>query len=97
MVKDGNAAGNDDAAAHRAEDTMATETFHCYLSALDNAAHAIEQARRIRPDPGLDHAIDRLRMLLQDASPSCTATRRPARSSVSDEPSRWGAPSLISA
>ncbi|MBL8246218.1 MAG: hypothetical protein JNL89_18620, partial [Rhodanobacteraceae bacterium] len=47
---------------------MATETFHCYLSALDNAAHAIEQARRIRPDPGLDHAIDRLRMLLQDAS-----------------------------
>jgi hypothetical protein len=47
---------------------MATEIFHCYLSALDNAAHAIEQARRIRPDPGLDHAIDRLRMLLQDAS-----------------------------
>ena len=47
---------------------MATENFHSYLSALDNAAHAIELARRIRPDPGLDHAIDRLRVLLLDAS-----------------------------
>lgn len=43
---------------------MASETIHCYLSALDSAAHAIEQARRIRPDPGLDHALDRLRALL---------------------------------
>jgi hypothetical protein len=34
------------------------------LSALEGAAHAIEQARRIRPDPGLDHAIDRLRFML---------------------------------
>ncbi len=47
---------------------MVTESVHCYLSALDSAAHAIEQARRIRPDPGLDHAIERLRMLLLDAS-----------------------------
>lgn len=46
--------------------SIATEELHCYLSALDNAAHAIEQARRLRPDPGLDHAIDRLRTLLLD-------------------------------
>jgi len=46
--------------------TTATEQLHVYLSALDSAAHAIEQARRIRPDPGLDHAIDRLRSLLLD-------------------------------
>lgn len=47
---------------------MADEQLHFYLSALDNAAHAIEQARRIKPDPGLDHAIDRLRCLLVDGS-----------------------------
>ncbi len=47
---------------------MADEKLHFYLSALDNAAHAIEQARQIRPDPGLDHAIGRLRMLLIDGS-----------------------------
>ena len=46
----------------------ADEQLHCYLSALDNAAHAIELARRIRPDPGLDHAIARLRNLLLDGS-----------------------------
>lgn len=46
--------------------SIAIEELHCYLSALDNAAHAIEQARRLRPDPGLDHAIDRLRTLLLD-------------------------------
>jgi hypothetical protein len=40
------------------------ELLHTYLSALEGAAHAIEQARRIRPDPGLDHAIDRLRFML---------------------------------
>ena len=46
--------------------TTATELLHVYLSALDSAAHAIEQARRIRPDPGLDHAIARLGTLLLD-------------------------------
>ena len=46
--------------------TTAPELLHVYLSALDSAAHAIEQARRIRPDPGLDHAIARLRTLLLD-------------------------------
>ncbi|HWS26950.1 MAG TPA: hypothetical protein VN259_10320 [Xanthomonadales bacterium] len=46
--------------------TNAIEQLHVYLSALDGAAHAIEQARCIRPDPGLDHAIVRLRTLLLD-------------------------------
>lgn len=44
------------------------ETLHTYLSALEGAAHAIEQARRIRPDPGLDHAMDRLRHMLFEGS-----------------------------
>lgn len=42
------------------------EQMHYYLSALDNAAHAIEQARRIRPDASLDHAFDRLQALMLD-------------------------------
>lgn len=41
-----------------------TEQLHFYLSALESAAHAISQARKIRPDPGLDHALERLRRLL---------------------------------
>ncbi|MBK9657881.1 MAG: hypothetical protein IPO66_21680 [Rhodanobacteraceae bacterium] len=71
--------------------TTATEQLHFYLSALDSAAHAIEQARRVRPDPGLDHAIDRLRSLLLDGyrvlqqresggglrRPAASATNRP--------------------
>jgi hypothetical protein len=40
------------------------EQLHTYLAAIEGAAHAIEQARRIRPDPGLDHAMDRLRHML---------------------------------
>lgn len=44
--------------------TARIETLHTYLSALESAAHAIEQARSIRPDPGLDHAMDRLRHML---------------------------------
>lgn len=49
---------------------MATEPehLHFYLSALDSAAHAIGQARRIKPDPGLDHALERLRRLLVEGS-----------------------------
>lgn len=43
---------------------MPSETMHSYLSALDEAARAIDLARRLRPDPGLDHAIDRLRAML---------------------------------
>jgi hypothetical protein len=44
------------------------ERLYSYLSALEAAAHAIEQARRIRPDPGLDHAIDRLRFMLLEGA-----------------------------
>jgi hypothetical protein len=32
-----------------------------YLQALGEAADALDRARRQIPDPGLDHAIDRLR------------------------------------
>jgi hypothetical protein len=33
-----------------------------YLEALETAATAIDRARRLFPDPGLDHAFDRLRL-----------------------------------
>lgn len=33
-----------------------------YLLALGEAAEALERARRQFPDPGLDHAIERLRL-----------------------------------
>lgn len=33
-----------------------------YLEALETAAVAIDRARRLFPDPGLDHAFDRLRL-----------------------------------
>lgn len=44
------------------------ERLHRYLEALDQAGTAIETARRLRPQPGLDHAIERLRWLLLDGS-----------------------------
>lgn len=33
-----------------------------YLEALETAAEAIDRARRLFPDPGLDHAFERLRV-----------------------------------
>jgi hypothetical protein len=33
-----------------------------YLEALESAAGAIDRARRLFPDPGLDHAMERLRV-----------------------------------
>jgi hypothetical protein len=33
-----------------------------YLAALEEAAGAIDRARRLFPDPGLDHAFERLRL-----------------------------------
>jgi hypothetical protein len=33
-----------------------------YLEALETAAIAIDRARRLFPDPGLDHAFERLRL-----------------------------------
>lgn len=33
-----------------------------YLEALETAAEAIDRARRLFPDPGLDHAFERLRL-----------------------------------
>ena len=35
-----------------------------YLEALDCAGQALDRARRLVPDHGLDHGVDRLRALL---------------------------------
>lgn len=58
-----------------------------YLDALERAGCAIDQARRLYPDFGLDHAIDRLRALmlrgaahldalLDDANTNCECEAR---------------------
>lgn len=39
---------------------------YAYLMALEQAAEAIQTARGLRGDPGLDHALDRLRLYLLD-------------------------------
>jgi len=44
-----------------------TEPVQRYLQALEEAAQAIETARRLRPHAGLDHAMERLRWLMLDA------------------------------
>lgn len=35
-----------------------------FLVALCEAAEALDRARRIEPDPGLDHAVERLRLMI---------------------------------
>ena len=45
-------------------------TLAAYVAALERAADAIAEARRIQPDPGFDHALDRLRAM------ACQATAR---------------------
>ncbi len=34
------------------------------LRALSEAADALDRARRLEPDPGLDHAVERLRLMI---------------------------------
>ena len=46
---------------------MQAEQVQRYLQALEDAADAIETARRLRPHAGLDHAMERLRWLMLDA------------------------------
>jgi phosphatidylserine/phosphatidylglycerophosphate/cardiolipin synthase-like enzyme len=41
-----------------------SKDLQSYLEALNSAMESIDLARRLIPDPGLDHAIDRLRFLL---------------------------------
>jgi hypothetical protein len=36
--------------------------LQAYLQALDAAVDALDRARRLFPDPGLDHALERLRL-----------------------------------
>jgi anti-sigma-K factor RskA len=35
-----------------------------FVIALGEAAEALDRARRIEPDPGLDHAVERLRLMI---------------------------------
>lgn len=44
------------------------ERLHAYLSALDTAGHAVDQARALFPDPDLDHAVDRLRAFVLEGA-----------------------------
>jgi hypothetical protein len=44
------------------------ERLHAYLSALDTAGHAVDEARTLFPDPDLDHAVERLRTLLLEGA-----------------------------
>ena len=48
-------------------DDMQSEHLERYMQALENAAEAIEAARRLRPHAGLDHAMERLRWMMLDA------------------------------
>lgn len=50
-----------------ASSSAACREAYAYLQALEQAAEAIQTARRLRTDSGLDHALDRLRMLLIEA------------------------------
>jgi hypothetical protein len=61
-----------------------------YLEALEAAAEAIDRARRLFPDPGLDHAFDRLRRQSAQYAqrllmPEPEAATRSARSADSAE------------
>lgn len=44
------------------------ERLHAYLSALDTAGNAVDQARSLFPDPDLDHAVDRLRAFMLEGA-----------------------------
>lgn len=47
--------------------SMDSKDLQTYLEALNSAMESIDRARQLMPDPGLDHAIDRLRFLLLQA------------------------------
>jgi hypothetical protein len=44
------------------------EHLQRYLTALETAHQALDDARRLYPDFGLDHALDRLRQMVAEAS-----------------------------
>ena len=46
------------------ENELGIVELHCYLSALDSAAHAIEQALALRAEPQLQPCVQVLRQLL---------------------------------
>jgi hypothetical protein len=51
--------------AHARTDTA---DLAAYVDALQRAAEAIAEARRFQPDPGFDHAIERLRAMAGQAT-----------------------------
>jgi hypothetical protein len=40
------------------------ERLQRYLEALETARRSLDEARKLRPDFGLDHALDRLRAMI---------------------------------
>ena len=44
------------------DDDARASRLVAYLEALEAAAEAIDRARRLFPDPGLDHVMERLRL-----------------------------------
>lgn len=53
-----------------------------YLRLLDRARLALDEARRLYPDPGLDHAVQRLTLQLVEVSPG--NARRPTPPDVGE-------------
>jgi hypothetical protein len=53
-------------AAEASNDSIAAELarWQTYLEALDSAGQAMDRARRIFPDHGLDHGVERVRFML---------------------------------
>lgn len=56
-----------------------------YLRLIDRARVALDDARQLYPDPGLDHAVQRLTMQLMDVSHLLPARRRRAPASVDQQ------------
>jgi DNA transposition AAA+ family ATPase len=48
-----------------------------YLEALDRARLALDEARKLYPDLGLDHALDRLRSMMSQAGVRLNALDTP--------------------
>lgn len=54
-----------------------TERLMRYMEALDRAQSALDEARRLYPDMGLDHAMDRLRNMMSQAGMRLGAIESP--------------------
>lgn len=54
--------------AHTARPLTGTAKLKRYLRLLDRARLALDDARQLYPDPGLDHAVQRLTAQLMEVS-----------------------------